>query len=386
VRGWLESIWWGGRAAPAWLRALAVLFAAAVGARRAAYRRGWLASGAAGRPVVVVGNITVGGSGKTPLVVWLARQLSARGLRAGVVLRGYGGAGRGVRRVAATSDPLEAGDEAVLIARHAGVPVYVGRDRLAAARALVGLGVDLVLADDGLQHYRLQRQVEIAVLDARRSCGNGRLLPAGPLREPRARLASVSLVVQNGAGPPVQAGALTMSLVPAALRSLADTGQELPLAALAGQRVHAIAGIGDPERFFALLRAAGLQPICHGFHDHHVYRAGELDFGDALPVLMTEKDAVKCRQFARADRWYLPVDAAFSAADAHALLGRIALDTRLLDIIACPHCKGPLHFIRDVAVLVCRADRLAYPVRDGIPVLLENEARALPPGDPLLDR
>jgi tetraacyldisaccharide 4'-kinase len=390
VQGWIQDIWWGGRPAPLWLRGLARLFGAVAALRRAAYRRGWLPSGAAGRPVVIVGNITVGGSGKTPLVIWLARTLAARGLKVGIVLRGYrskaASVAAGVRRVRADSPADEVGDEALLIARRSGVPVYVGRDRLAAARALAREGVDLILADDGLQHYRLRREVEIAVVDAARGAGNGRLLPAGPLREPASRLDRVSVVVQTGSGAHGRAGALVMRLAGDQLLPLDGAGEPLMLGALAGQRVHAVAGIGNPGRFFGTLRAAGLEPLPHPFPDHHAYVASDLEFGDALPVLMTEKDAVKCRPFARAGRWCLPVDAEFSAADASALLGRIAVDTRLLDILACPQCKGPLQHARAAGVLVCRADRLAFPIRDGIPVLLENEARVLPPGDPLLER
>ena len=246
--------------------------------------------------------------------------------------------------------------------------------------------MQLILADDGLQHYRLRREVEIAVIDAARGNGNGRLLPAGPLREPPSRLDSVGIVVQTGAGPQTRAGALVMRLHGDRLLPLAGSGAARMLAEFAGQRVHAVAGIGNPGRYFATLRSVGVEVIEHPFADHHAYVASDLEFGDGLPVMMTEKDAVKCRPFARAGRWYLPVDAEFSAADENALLGRIALDTRLLDILACPLCKGPLQHAREAGVLVCRADRLAFPVRDGIPVLLENEARLLPPGDPLLER
>ena len=386
VRAWLERIWYRPEPPPSWLRPPAALFGALAAARRAAYRRGWLAAGEVGRAVVVVGNLGVGGSGKTPLVIWLARALAARGVRTGVVLRGYGGTARGPLCVRPDSDAGAVGDEALLIARRTGVPVCVGRDRLAAARALVAEGVDLVLSDDGLQHYRLQRDVEIAVLDAARGLGNGALLPAGPLREPPARLDAVDVVVQTGEGPALRPGALRMRLRGAQLLPLDGGGPGTPLTALAGRTVHAVAGIGNPGRFFATLRAAGLEPREHAFPDHHAFRAGDLEFGDDLPILMTEKDAVKCAAFARAGRWYLPVEAEFSAADASALLGRIAVEARLLDIIACPHCKGPLHHVREAGVLVCRADRLAFPIRDGIPVLIETEARTLPSNDPLLER
>src|SRR5208282_377573 len=182
MRAWLERVWFGGARGGGWLIPLALLFGAASALRRHAYRAGWLPRVRIGRPVVVIGNLTVGGSGKTPLTVWLATQLKARGLTVGIVIRGYGGASRGPLRVEPGTDPRLAGDEAVLLARRTGAPVVVGRDRVAAAQLLAD-EVDLVIADDGLQHYRLARDLEIVVVDGVRRFGNGRLLPAGPLRE-----------------------------------------------------------------------------------------------------------------------------------------------------------------------------------------------------------
>jgi tetraacyldisaccharide 4'-kinase len=302
-----------------------------VRARRAAYARGWLRARRLERPVLVVGNITVGGSGKTPLVIWLAAQLRAAGWTPGIVLRGYGGAAgsrRAAVRVEADSDPRLVGDEALLLRQRTGVPVAVGRERVRAGRLLLGEGVDLIISDDGLQHLALARDVEIAVIDANYGLGNGYLLPAGPLREPRTRLAQVDALVINGQsaywGEALRdlaaLGPFTMRLTGEWLWPLAGAGGRAALAGFAGRRVHALAGIGHPQRFFALLREAGLELIEHPFPDHHRYRGRELEFGDELPVLMTEKDAVKCRVFGAANRWYLPVAATFEDSEAAALL------------------------------------------------------------------
>jgi tetraacyldisaccharide 4'-kinase len=327
----LQRIWYGSARPPWPLRVLARLFGLIVRQRRAAYAHGRLYSRRLAKPVIVVGNLTVGGSGKTPLVIWLAQQLRERGLSPGIVLRGYGGSaasGRVPMIVAADSDVAVVGDEALVLQARAGVPVAVGRDRAAAAQLLLACGVDVIIADDGLQHLRLARDFEIAVIDAARGIGNGYLLPAGPLREPPERLASVDVVVLNGEGglPAAAAGvkrAFTMRLSGEWLRTLAGTEQLMALSSLAGRRVHAIAGIGHPQRFFAQLADAGLEVIEHAFPDHHRYRAHELEFHDDLPLLMTEKDAVKCRPFAAANRWYLPVAASFAGGDGGALLARL---------------------------------------------------------------
>ncbi len=330
----LQQLWWSGQTPPWALRMLARAFGTLVFARRAAYAHGLLRAHRLGKPVIVVGNLTVGGSGKTPLVIWCCAQLRELGYRVGIVLRGYGGAaerGADPQRVSLDSDPDWVGDEALLLAVRTGCPVIVGRDRVRAARQLIAEGVDVVLCDDGLQHLRLARDLELVVVDAGRALGNGQLLPAGPLREPPERLASVDALVLNGEGELPLAASLLCERVPRyrmhltgeELRPLKGEGAGLPLSQLAGQPVHALAGIGHPERFFALLRGAGLQVIAHAFPDHHDFQAGDLRFGDTLPLLMTEKDAVKCRRLRPDNAWFLPVTASFPVPQAAALRERL---------------------------------------------------------------
>jgi tetraacyldisaccharide 4'-kinase len=319
---WLTHEWYGRRARP-WLKPLATLFAVSSGLRRLAYRYGLLASRHPGVPVIVVGNLTAGGTGKTPLVIWLAAQLLERGVAVGVMLRGYGGNATVARLAMAASDPVEVGDEAVLIARRAHCPVAVGCQRVAAARLLVSAGCKVVLSDDGLQHLALRRDLEIVVIDGMRGLGNGALLPQGPLREGPDRLRTVAAVVINGRDANGLAASidapLSMTLVADELRALA-TDEPRPLHALRGTAVHAIAAIGNPQRFFALLRELGCRPVEHAFADHHVFRAADLAFADALPIVMTEKDAVKCRGFATARMQYLQVSAKLPDPDAARLL------------------------------------------------------------------
>lgn len=307
---WFERRWYA-PTAPRYLLPFAALFRIVVALRAGAYRRGLFASAHPGVPVVVVGNLTVGGTGKTPFTLWLAGALQQRGVRVGIATRGYGGRVIGPEVVMPGADAVHYGDEAVLLARRSGAPVCVGRRRIEAARWLAAQGCELVIADDGLQHLALRRDFEIVVVDAARGFGNGRLLPAGPLREPVSRLRSVdALVVQGGPVPQADGPALqvVMQLQPDDPVALAD-GTRRSLATFGGGRVHAVAGIGDPARFFRVLRAAGVEPVEHAFADHHPFTREDLAFGDDLPILMTEKDAVKCAPFADARMWFLPVSA-----------------------------------------------------------------------------
>jgi tetraacyldisaccharide 4'-kinase len=304
---------------------LAGLFALLAALRRHAYRRGWLRPVRLPVPVIVVGNLTVGGTGKTPLTAWLAERLTELGWHPGIVSRGHvpgRGAADGSARIhqPATrhSDPALVGDEPVLLAARTGCPVWVGADRPFAARALIAANpaVDLILCDDGLQHYRLARDLEIAVVDGQLAFGNGLPLPAGPLREPRRRLRAVDAVVLHaaparadaaGAAAPglgtLGAPTFVMRLAPTRVYRLDappdfDSGDTLRR--WRGQRVHAVAGLGNPLRFFALLEAHGLEIVRHPFPDHHAYAETDVAFDDALPVLITEKDAVKLRRIVAA--------------------------------------------------------------------------------------
>jgi tetraacyldisaccharide 4'-kinase len=322
VEAWLIRRWYGD-SAPLPLLPFSWLFRAIVALRRRAYARGWLRSVRVGRPVVIVGNLTVGGTGKTPLVAWLAGELARRGLKPGIVSRGYGGGGTAPRLVQPTDDWREVGDEPLMLSQSAQCPVVVSADRVAGARLLVERGIDVIVADDGLQHLRLARDCEIVVVDAARGLGNGELLPAGPLREPAPRLGSADAVVVNGTAPlGIEPAALRMSLVSGDIRGVTEQALDSGPPPAPGAMVHAVAGIGNPARFFSDLRAKGFDVLEHAFADHHPYAEGELDFGDGLPVLMTEKDAVKCRAFANPRLWYVPVTAHFAESDARELLER----------------------------------------------------------------
>lgn len=309
----VHSIWFGGNPLSLALLPLAWLFSLGVRCRAGAYRRGWLSSTRIGVPVIIVGNITVGGTGKTPLVMWLVSRLREQGYRPGVVSRGYGRRGRtGVVTVTPDSDPRTAGDEPVLIAGRVNCPVAVSTDRVAAAFRLLEEGVDVIVADDGLQHYRLGRDVEVAVIDGERGLGNGRMLPAGPLREPPRRLKSVDSVIVNG-GNEARMEFQLGDAIPL------QGGASRSLSSFRDQHVHAIAGTGSPQRFFAALRASGLRVTEHPYPDHYRFEEHEVSFADQAPVLMTEKDGVKCRAFARDGLWQVPGQAILSETAAREL-------------------------------------------------------------------
>lgn len=307
---------WFGRG-PAWLRwslaplyPLSLLFRVLVALRRALYRVGLLKAVRLPVPVIVVGNLSVGGSGKTPLALALVDWLRQAGYVPGLISRGYGGRAREVMPVRPDSDPALVGDEPVLLARRAGCPVWIGRRRGQAGQQLLAFHpeVDVILTDDGLQHYALARDMEIVVVDGERGFGNGRLLPAGPLREPLSRLAEVDAVVINGGAGSLSfpVPAFSMALAGHSLVNLARPDLVVPPSHFRGGKVHALAGIGNPDRFFARLTALGLEIEPRSFPDHHGFVAADLPPGT---VIMTEKDAVKCAAFGRPDAWFLAVDA-----------------------------------------------------------------------------
>ena len=310
---------WQSRGAIAWLLwPASLLFAFAAAVRRFLYRIRILKSAHPGIPVIVVGNITAGGSGKTPLVIWIAELLRSKGWSPGIVSRGYGASIEVARAATIADQAAEVGDEPILLSRRSGCPVWVGPDRVAVAKALRAAHpeVNVLLCDDGLQHYALRRDMEIAVVDG---VGNGFFLPAGPLREGLSRLRRVDAVMGHDFS---MKNSYAMRLEGATLHRMTDANDRRPAAAFAGQAVHAVAGIGKPERFFAHLEALGLKVARHPFADHHAFKPEDLAFAGEAAVVMTEKDAVKLRQAARPNWWVLPVTARPDPAFAAWLLGK----------------------------------------------------------------
>jgi len=316
---------WTRRGAIAWLLwPASLIFGVIVFFRRLFYRLRIFKSHSAGIPVIVVGNLTTGGSGKTPLVLRIAEILREHHWKPGIVSRGYGGSvsqeNAAPREATIASDPAEVGDEPMLLARRSGCPVWVAPDRVQACLALREQHPDcnVIVTDDGLQHYALRRDIEICVVGG---LGNGFLLPAGPLREPLSRLSSVGAVVKKGAPDAIQGHA--MALEGDKLVRFTDARDVRTAKSFAGQRVHAVAGIGDPKRFFLHLARFGLKVVPHPFPDHHPFRAEDLVFGDSDPVVMTEKDAVKCKRFAQAHFWVFPVSASLDPAFERWLLEKL---------------------------------------------------------------
>ena len=311
----LERLWYGTRLRAWPLLPLAALYGMIVALRRALYAAGLFRRRRVAAPVIVVGNLTVGGTGKTPVAAWLAREIGRRGHRVGVVLRGYGGSWSGLPRVVdAGDDPAVVGDEALLHARRSPHVVVIGADRAGAAAIAIGRGADVVVCDDGLQHFALERDLEIAVVDAERGFGNGWMLPAGPLREPAARIERVDAMVatrRGGAGlqMPRPRGPWTVEarLLPGAAVNLAS-GERRDLDSFRGRRLHALAAIGHPGQFFAALAARGLEFEAHALPDHAALDPQALPWPAGASVLMTEKDAVKCAGYAQAEWWYVELE------------------------------------------------------------------------------
>ena len=331
----IEKVWFQRHLAKYWLVPLLLpltgLFYLLSLARRLAFSLGLLKSYQIEEPVIVVGNIGVGGNGKTPVVVYLVELTKSLGLKPGVISRGYGGeADTYPYLLDDTSTSDQAGDEPILIYQRCHVPVVVGADRVANAQLLIKQGCNIIISDDGLQHYRLQRDLELVVIDAKRLFGNGLLLPAGPLREGRWRLQQSDLLIYNGRKPSdnvvLNDKSLQMTLAAKELIQL-NTGEKTPLVSFLKQQqtINAMAGIGDPQRFFTTLQTLGFNIVKQqGFIDHKEFTADDFNqFKTNLPLLMTEKDAVKCQAFAKDNWWYLPVDAQFSEQDEQVLMQKI---------------------------------------------------------------
>lgn len=326
-----QRLWYGGfHPLQLALIPLSWLFGSISAARRAAFRAGVFRSYRVSKPVVVVGNLTVGGTGKTPFTIWLANMLEDAGYRVGIVLRGYGGTVKDrPTHVTAESDWREVGDEACLLARRTRGIVVAGSDRVADARLAIELGAQVIVSDDGLQHYRLERDVEIVVVDAVRQLGNGRLLPAGPLRESKARMSTADLQVVTCRSERVQATAVTSSIptihaVQKVNRAINLATHEVRLLASFRDRpIHAVAAIGHPEGFFEALRSHGLDVREHAYPDHAKLEREQLAFADDGAVLMTEKDAVKCGAHVDERHWAVPLEIELDDADRKTLHDRL---------------------------------------------------------------
>lgn len=312
IRRWLSSFFTSMWYRRSWLchlfKPLSILYAVVIRIRRRRYESGRYQVNHYSVPVIVVGNITVGGSGKTPLVIWLVDFLKKTGYKPAIIARGYRGQARSwPQQVRPDSDPVIVGDEAVLMARRCNCPIAVGPDRSACVEAVLShTDADVIIADDGLQHYALGRDIEIAVIDGERRFGNGLLLPAGPLREPVKRLEETDFVIVNGAS---GRGEYEMKLHAMRACRLRNNDDCQLLEKFGNTTINAMAGIGNPERFFMDLNDKGLSINEHIFPDHHAFKARDIEFGDTNPVLMTEKDAVKCRRYADDRHWYVPVEA-----------------------------------------------------------------------------
>lgn len=302
----INETWYSKNTLTHFLRPLSLLFCGIVAIRKSLYSLKILKQTKLNVPVIVVGNITVGGTGKTPLVIWIANFLKENGFTPGIVSRGYLGKAKSwPQQVRHDSDPVIVGDEAILIARQAQCPMAVGPNRVDAAQALLKYSnCDIIISDDGLQHYALQRTIEVVVIDGVRRFGNGFCLPAGPLREAANRIDKADFIVTNGIA---SQGEFAMLYAGKELVNLLDSNVKLMLSAFRDKKVHAVSAIGNPQRFFDFLRSQGLEVVEHSFPDHYMYKQDDIVFNDDHAVLMTEKDAVKCQRYDIKNCWYLPI-------------------------------------------------------------------------------
>lgn len=302
-----EKVWYENSILSLLLLPLSWLFCLVTMTRKWAYTNRLLNTSKLPVPVIIIGNISVGGTGKTPLVIWLVKFLQHKGFKPGVISRGYGGlADHWPQEVTPGSKPEQVGDEAVVIARNIDGPVFVSPDRYEAGKSLLeNYDCDIVICDDGLQHYALHRDIEICVIDGKRRHGNGYCLPAGPLREPKSRLKSVDAIINNGTD---IVGEFSMRIKPIQMNQISGNITK-SIETFKNATVHAIAGTGNPDRFFEALREQGLKIIEHPFDDHHNFTSSEINFRDRKAVIMTEKDAVKCQDIADENHWYLSIEA-----------------------------------------------------------------------------
>jgi len=320
---WLINSWYQSNPLRWLLWPLSVLYRLVIALRRSLYRLGWFKQYSVNVPVIIVGNISVGGTGKTPFVIWLAKQLKDAGFRPGIISRGYGGkADHYPQIVTPQSNPRIVGDEPLIISRQSACPMAVAPSRIAAAKQLLDqFDCNIIIADDGLQHYALARDIEIVIVDSKRLFGNQYCLPAGPLREPISRLEQVDFIVHNGSE---TAAEFTMSTSQGLAINLVDPTIKKEVSDFQNHSVHSVAGIGYPERFFNQLSERGLTVLPHHFGDHHPFQPSDLAFDDDLDILMTEKDAVKCQYFAKKNMWYIPIEATISGKLEQHLLNKLA--------------------------------------------------------------
>lgn len=313
MQNWLERHWYCDKVGfwQMFLLPPHLILALLVTLRRFLYKVGVIPSWRSPVPVIVIGNVTVGGTGKTPLVIWLAEQLKAKGYSPGIISRGYGGSAEKITEVLHGADPSLVGDEPLLMAMRTSCPVWIGKKRPAVVRALLKANphCDVIISDDGLQHYALKRDFEIVVVDGVRHYGNGAMLPFGPMREPLVRVLDADAVVVNGGDANLVGNEYLMHLNGGSFYSLSDVGKTASAKDFKGKQIHAFAGIGNPARFFNHLRQLGLEIAEHPFPDHHPYRPADLQIEGAEVILMTEKDAVKCLKFPQKNIWVLPVQA-----------------------------------------------------------------------------
>ena len=310
---WLIDSWYKPQLTRWLLSPFSALYRLVIALRKRCYLLGIFKQHRVPVPVIIVGNISVGGTGKTPFVIWLTQQLQQQGFKPGIISRGYGGnANNYPLEVDKDSDPAIVGDEPILIARQTSAPMVVSPKRIDAANYLLEHHhCDLIIADDGLQHYALARNIEIVIVDAERQFGNQFCLPAGPLREPLSRLQSVDFIVYNGkTNHPSDAFNMTLSTKLAV--NLSDNRISKELTEFSGQDIHAVAGIGNPTRFFNQLTAFAINVIPHEFNDHHPFQKEDIHFNDTKTILMTEKDAVKCQHLASNNMWYVPIEVTVS--------------------------------------------------------------------------